>query len=397
MHGSPSYRRVLSRQQLHGCDDLAMAPATDPVHDDPDPHIVLGIVGDPGAAFSLARELADTELHCELDQRLPGARWCIEVMEGRLVQPPATDAEIVKAARKTLLDKGWDVVICLTDLPLHVAQRPVVAHANPVRNVAIVSVPALGARGARHRIRETIVRVLVRLIAGSRELHGAKGHHHIGRPSRRVTVQRVRELGSDTADEAFFYTARVLTGNLTLISGMVAANRPWRLSLRLSRALTGAVAAGIFGLVTADIWRLADAYGWDRLAGTALVSIGATVATLIIGAELWEPTASRAVRKQVILFNIVTTVTVLIGVTVLYCALYVLALAASFWFVMPQVWVGQVGHSASLRDYFELAWLISSLAMIGGALGAALESDEAVREAAYTQHIAEDAEIEETP
>jgi len=396
MRGSPSYRRVLSRQQLHGCDDLAMAPATDPVHDDPDPHIVLGIVGDPGAAFSLARELADTELHCELDQRLPGARWCIEVMEGRLVQPPATDAEIVKAARKILLDKGWDVVICLTDLPLHVEQRPVVAHANPVRNVAIVSVPALGARGARHRIRETIVRLLVRLIAGSRELHGAKGHHHIGRPSRRVTVQRVRELGSDTADEAFFYTARVLTGNLTLISGMVAANRPWRLSLRLSRALTGAVAAGVFGLVTADIWRLADAYGWPRLAGTALVSIVATVTTLIIGAELWEPMVTRAVRQQVILFNIVTTVTVLIGVTVMYGALYVLALAASFWFVVPRVWVGQVGHPASLRDYFELAWLISSLAMIGGALGAALESDEAVRAAAYTRHPDEEDEIEET-
>jgi hypothetical protein len=373
-----------------------MTPAIDPVHDDSDPHIVLGLVGDPGAAYSLARELADTELHCELDKRLPGARWCIEVMEGRLVQPPATDAQIVNAARRTLLDKGWDVVICLTDLPLHVEQRPVVAHANPVRNVAIVSVPALGAMGARHRIRETIVRLLVRLIAGSTELHGDHVHG-LGGPSRRVTMQRVRELGSDPAEEAFFYTARVLTGNLTLISGMVAANRPWRLSLRLSRALTGAVAAGVFGLVTADIWRLSDAYGWQRLAGTALVSIVATVATLIIGADLWEPLVARAVRKQVILFNIVTTVTVLIGVSVLYAALYVLALAAAFWFVMPQIWQGQVGHSASLRDYFELAWLISSLAMIGGALGAALESDEAVREAAYTQHIAEEAGIEETP
>jgi len=374
-----------------------MAPAIDPVHTDEDPHIVLGLVGDPGAPYALARELADTELHCELDQRLPGARWCIEIVEGRLVQPPATDADLVKAARRMLLDKGWDVVICLTDLPLHVEQRPVVAHANPVRNVAIVSVPALGAMGARHRIRETIVRLLVRLIAGSAELHGGDQAHGVGGPLRRVTMQRVRELGSDPADDSFFYTARVLTGNLTLISGMVAANRPWRLSLRLSRALTGAVAAGVFGLVTADIWRLSDAYGWQRLTGTALVSVGATVATLIIGADLWEPMVARAVRKQVILFNIVTTVTVLIGVSVMYAALYVLALAAAFWFVMPQIWQGQVGHSASLRDYFELAWLISSLAMIGGALGAALESDDAVREAAYTQHIAEEAAIEETP
>lgn len=148
-------------------------------------------------------------------------------------------------------------------------------------------------------------------------------------------------------------------------------------------------------MVTADIWRLSDAYGWDRLAGTALVSIVATVATLIVGAELWEPMVARGVRKQVILFNVVTTITVLIGVSVLYAALYILALAAAFWFVMPQIYHDVVGHSPSLRDYFELAWLISSLAMIGGALGAALESDDAVREAAYTQHIAEEDEIEE--
>jgi hypothetical protein len=301
----------------------------------------------------------------------------------------------VKAARKTLLDKGWDVVVCLTDLPLHVKQRPVVAHANPVRNVAIVSVPALGATGARHRIRETIVRLLVRLI-GSAEQRRAHADG-ASRASRKVTVRRVRELGSDPADGAFFYTARVLTGNLTLISGMVAANEPWRLSLRLSRALTGAVAAGVFGLLTADIWRLSDAYGWPRLAGTALVSICGTAATLIIGAELWEPMVNRAVRKRVILFNIATVVTVMIGVTLLYAALYVLSLVAAFWLVVPQIWRDQVGHPASLRDYFELAWLISSLAMVGGALGAALESDDAVRPAAYVQHSDEEADIVETP
>jgi hypothetical protein len=60
------------------------------------------------------------------------------------------------------------------------------------------------------------------------------------------------------------------------------------------------------------------------------------------------------VRKQVLLFNIATTVTVVIGVTVLYAALYLLALVAAFWLVVPQVFNNAVGHPGSLRDYFQL-------------------------------------------
>jgi hypothetical protein len=372
-----------------------MVQPTDLPHADHDPQIVLGLVGAPGVAFSLARDLVDAGLGEELERRLPGARWRVEVVESRLVQPPATDAEIVDAARRLLLDSGWDVVVCLTDLPLHIHRRPVVAHANPVHNVAIVSVPALGALGARQRIREGIVRLVERLI-GSHQQPGADTNGSARRP-RRLSVQRVRELGTDTANGGFAFTARVLSGNLVLLGGMVAANQPWRLSLQLSRALTGAVAVGVFGLVYSDVWRLADAFGWQRLVGTALLSVGATAATLIIGAELWERTDAPGVRKQVLLFNIATMVTVVIGVSVLYAALYLLALVAAFWFVVPQVFTGAVGHPATLTDYFELAWLTCSLAMIGGALGAALETEDAVRQAAYVQRSDRQTERHETP
>ncbi|OBG76969.1 MULTISPECIES: hypothetical protein [unclassified Mycobacterium] len=371
-----------------------MVTATEPTRPAPGPRIVLGLIGAPGPAFSLASELAENGLSAELERRLSGAQWCIELVEDRLVAPPASDAAIVEAARRMLLDRGWDVAVCLTDLPLHVHRRPVMAHANPVRNVAIVSVPALGALGARLRLREMILRLLERLIGLDQQRVPAGDAR---RPARRLWVERVRELGTDPAEGSFAYTARVLTGNLVLLGGMVAANQPWRLSLRLSRALTGAVAVGVLALVTSDIWRLSDAFDWIRLTGTGVLSIGATAGTLIVGAQLWEPVVTAGSRKQVLLFNIATAVTVVIGVTVLYAALFVLALIAAFWFVVPRVFRDAVGHPASLRDYLELAWLTCSLAMIGGALGAALESDAAVRDAAYVQRSDTTAEINQAP
>jgi hypothetical protein len=60
------------------------------------------------------------------------------------------------------------------------------------------------------------------------------------------------------------------------------------------------------------------------------------------------------------------------------------------------VFTGAVGHPASIRDYFELAWLTCSLAMTGGALGAALETEDAVREAAYVRRSDKQTEKAET-
>jgi hypothetical protein len=51
--------------------------------------------------------------------------------------------------------------------------------------------------------------------------------------------------------------------------------------------------------------------------------------------------------------------------------------------IPPAVFEMQLHHAVGVWDYLKLARLVSSLATIGGALGAAVESDRAVREAAY--------------
>ncbi len=345
------------------------------------PDVTVGIVAAPALPDGLTGDCV-RDLRGELAARHPEVQWHLRVVRDALVAPPAGDGEIVAAARRRLLDGDWDLAIVLTDLPLGAAPRPVVAHASPLHGVAVLSVPALGTVALRHRARDALLR-LVRVLLG--EPHEARPGARAARARSARITRRLRELASDVDDhaQAVVFTTRVLTGHLGLLLGMVRANRPWQLARGLSRALVAAGAAGIFALVTPDLWRIADVFGSVRLGGLTVLSVTALAVTLVVGAQLWERADRRGVRQQVVLFNLATSATVLIGVMALYAALLALSLVAALLLVVPRMLADTLGHPVGLGDYLHLAWLTSSLATVGGALGAGLESDEAVRRAAY--------------
>ena len=68
----------------------------------------------------------------------------------------------------------------------------------------------------------------------------------------------------------------------------------------------------------------------------------------------------------------------------LYLALFIVMLAAALLLVPGSLLDLALSHPAGVADQVSLAWLATSIATLGGALGAALESGESVREAAYT-------------
>ncbi|MFG1927008.1 hypothetical protein [Cryptosporangium sp. NPDC048952] len=329
----------------------------------------VGLIAEPDAPTDLARSLA-SELEPELRRRHPELGWRFVVVDG------AGDAtDIMGDARDRLLDENWDLAIRLTNLPLSEARRPVVAQASAAHSVGVVSVPALGAVNVRRRALP-VVADLIDQLSGMVDPTPDED-------DRRRSTQRLRELAEEPGE---FRVSRLVTGNIRLLAGMIRANRPWRLAIRLTRALTATLAAGAFALVTPDIWALADAYGSVRLSAIAVVSVLAITVTLIVGGNLWERARHPGQRRQVALFNITTTVTVVLGVLVLYTVLFVLAILLALALVVPGLLGDSLGHPAQFSDYLELAFLTSSLATVGGALGAGLESDEAVHEAAYTYH-----------
>ena len=345
--------------------------------------MVIGLLASPGPASDLTESLVG-EIADRLAGQLRGARWRVEFVSDRLVVPPTDLSALISAGRRMLLDHGWHLVVCVTDLPLQTARRPVIAHASATHGVAVLSMPALGPVSVRRRATETIVRLVGHILG---DLAQAASVDAAERPPLAGAVtRRMRELGARTerGEHGVGFVARVITGNIWLLLGMLRANRPWRLALRLMRALAVAFAAGVFALVTSDIWRLAHYLGPLRLAVIAFGSVAAITVTIIVSTGLWERSPQPAAREQVALFNVVTAATVGLGVAVLYLALFIAMLAAAL-LLVPGDLLGQVlGHPAGVADQVSLAWLATSIATLGGALGAALETGETVREAAYT-------------
>jgi uncharacterized membrane protein len=361
--------------------------STDPERSEwaPEP-VGVGLLAAPGLAYEIAEQLA-RELPGLLRRRFPGVEWNVEVGLEPMAAASQDDVDLVEIAHKRLLAEGWKLAICLTDNPVHVGNRPVTAHASATHGVGLVSVPALGAVNLDDRVRTAVLRLVEGLLG--EQIDDPESSADRGRYDR--MRRRLEDLASPVGraevheDRTIRFVSAVWRGNLRLLIGMVRANRPWRLIAGLSRAIVGALGLDIFGVASPGIWLIADGMTWPRLLVFGVASIVIICASLVTAHGLWERTCSPRpeTRERVILFNLTTAFTVAIGVLTLYLALFAINVVAAVVLIPEQVLSKQVGHPVAVADYARLAWLVTSLATLGGALGAALENDRAVREAAY--------------
>jgi hypothetical protein len=347
--------------------------------------IVIGLLAthdDRDLADALAADLPPAL--CE--QVGDGTRWSTEVRAVDPADPTAATSELVETVRQELLDGDWQLGIGLTALPLRVARRPVAAHVSASHGVGLVSVPALGAVHRRERLRDAAAEIVAGLLGES----GSDGGTERGREARRARMAaRSAELADPATradaerDGTLRFAGSVVRGNLRLLVGMIAANRPTRVMSRLSRSATAALGTGAYALSSSNIWTLANESSWPRLLGVALLSVAIILVALVVAHGLWERRRGAAARERVALFNIVTTVTLAIGVASLYLALFVVMTLAATVVIPPAAFEHQVGHPPSAWDMARLGWLVASIATVGGALGSLLESDSAIRAAIY--------------
>jgi hypothetical protein len=309
----------------------------------------VALVADPAAPTEVARGLTDLRAVSDDDT------WDVTVVS----EPFTTGSEDVGPALERLAghrDSG-DVVVGLTELPLHDAEgRHLVVDTSPERGVAVVSLPALGGLRRRTRARR-VVRALVDGMTGP-------------------------DAGDDSA--VHLPPGR---GPGRLLAGMVLANRPWLLVPGLKSALVAALATGAVATINSTVWLLAGSLSWWRLVVATVVSVALVVGWLVVDAGLWDrpDDDSPQARRRSRLYNASTVVTLLAGVTICYLALFVVNLLWAFFVLDPGVMGSSLRTGFDHGDLVVLAWFVASAATVGGGLGSGLESDEAVRAAAYSK------------
>lgn len=341
---------------------------------------VLGLVTDPDMSTQVGARLANG-LTDWLGERT-GADWTVEVVSDPVTAGEADSARILGSVQEYLTARSWTLAICVTDLPLLLPHQALVADASTQRRVGVVSLPALGALRTYGRTRDMLRSLLESLLAAEHGVTPGGPGPIRGLLDRLSSVHSSNPPGDDV--DVRFTDSR-FRGWLRLVSGMVRANRPTTLIFGLSSALTAAVATSAFGLSSTTIWQIGDQLPVLRQVIASVGAVGLLVGWLIGAHGLWERVRhyTRGHRRLVPLYNTSTVLTLTIGVGALYVGLFLVNVGIAWFLVSPPLLGQTLGHSAGWPTYLSLAWGCTTMGIVAGALGSGLESERAVRQAAY--------------
>ena len=348
--------------------------------------VTLGLIPAPDIPEKIAEELASELPHLLRGRVDGGVSWDVAVVVDPLTGTDREAPEILDECREKMLSEGWDLALCLTDLPVYRGGRLVAADVSSERGVAGLSLPAMGALRLRPRSREATLRLAQELYEKVHEpeadatlTRSPRSTGFVG-PFRRVDPPD-EDMAAMDVDARFAATGPL--GHLRLWSGMVLANRPWRMLPAFKGAIAAAFATGAYVLAISSMWLLADAVGFWRLLLLMVTAIVAMVVWIIIAHHLWERPEDRERREWASLYNGVSVLTISTAVLLAYAILFLLLFVAAWIFVPGGYFQSTLKHPVGFGEYLTLSWLGASLATVAGALGASLEDEERVRAASY--------------
>lgn len=346
----------------------------------------IGLQTDPGVPERVARSVAES-LAEEVSRR-SDEQWRVEIHAGELPLAPDGTVQLLDHAPRLLSEQGWEYFVYLTDLPRYIDGHPVLCAVSTEARAALVSLPPLGMIGVAARTCD----LLATLVDSASRAGGPDA------PALEAAVGRVKvEQHVPSGDGEL--TTTTLTGRFStprMLAGMLRSNRPGRLLPAMTGSITVAVAAGAFGTFYGTLASVADALPSLRLLLVSILVICAFTSWLIISNNLWSRESEQGGMWRGRLDNLSTIVTVGVSVALMYLILFLIMLVLSLAVIDESYLRSELMHPIGFGDYIDLAWLTASMGTLAGALGSNFDSDEAVREATYSQRYHERRELFDT-
>lgn len=364
----------------------------------------VGLVTPPGYPEKLSEQLSG-----ELPELLryyvrDECDWHVDSTVDPLTGVTEEPEEVLEAGYNRKENEGWDYIVCLTDLPFFDGKKPILAQASTDKKVAIISLPGLGSTPMVKRIRQSILQLVNEMYYGSPEEDREKAQQRIqaksdqkneklkdkgskqlfkkGSFERFSPIKRVTKEGDSSIDVQYVVKSRI-SGALRILTGMVRANRPWAIFPAFKKVIIFAFATGSYALVFPTLWQLSDSYALWRMFMLMIVSSLLMVGWIVLAHNLWEkPRQDRAkyLRK---LYNVATILTLLVTIGIYYIILFFMFGLAVLAFIPMGLLESQLSGPVGYDNYFYITWTATSISIIIGALGSALEDEEVVLSSTY--------------
>ncbi|MCE5038784.1 hypothetical protein [Staphylococcus auricularis] len=346
--------------------------------------ITIGLIPSPDMPQKMVSKIIDhlgSEMAHHVDDKV---NWQFSQYVASIIGTAEHVDKAIDIAIDIRKSEHWDFAICITDLPSISSTKTVICDINKASQTAMLSLPALGVMNLKNKLRDLITGIVSYIYHDQDELpHLIKKHHKLSR------VTEVQPKGDDENEDE---TTRLIVkstilGWLHLITGMTLANEPWTAIFDFKKIISVSFATGTYISIFSTPWDLSLHYDYWRFILLTLLSIFGMVGWLIYAYHLWEPPNPRTQRLYRYVYNF-TTVTTLTIITFLnYLALFVLLTFSILLFVPASLFAGWTSlelNNPTAGDYFHLIWFVTSLGILAGAMGSAVESADKIKRVTYS-------------
>ncbi|MGO2833073.1 MAG: hypothetical protein ACTIBX_03070 [Staphylococcus saprophyticus] len=346
-------------------------------------NITVGLIPSPDMPHKIINKIY-TDLPNEIRHHTGGNdEWHIEK---HIVSIVGTAEHMDKAMDITTnmkKQKAWDYAICITDLPNLSNNKTVVCDIDLTNNIALISLPALGAINLKQKLRNFISFVIQYMHSNGSDNNLLNSQHF--KLTKFTTVTPNEE--DKNKNHLRIISTSTFIGWLHLISGMTFANEPWSTIFDFKKIISVSFATGTYISIFSTPWDISLDYDYWRFILLMFMSIFGMVGWLIYSYNLWERKNPKTQKLYRYIYNFTTLTTLTVITLFNFITLFLLLTISTLLFVPPELfsnWTSLGSKQPTLINYINLIWFITSLGILAGAMGSTVENDDKIKRATYS-------------